>query len=133
MATPRSVLVVDDDSAMREMVVSLLEDHGIQSHAACSADEALERLSELDCDVVLSDIRMPGRTGIDLLGQIRELRPATPVVLMTAFGSIDSAVEAMQAGAFDYVTKPFKRDALLVAPILRDGGDRGSGQGRGGE
>jgi DNA-binding NtrC family response regulator len=114
MATPRSVLVVDDDSAMREMVASLLEDQGIQACAAGSAAQAIERLSELDCDVVLSDIRMPGKTGIDLLGQIRELRPNTPVVLMTAFGSIDSAVEAMQAGAFDYVTKPFKRDALLV-------------------
>jgi DNA-binding NtrC family response regulator len=114
MATPRSVLVVDDDSAMREMVVSMLEDQGIHAHAAASADEAIERLTEFDCDVVVSDIRMPGKTGIDLLGQIRELRPDTPVVLMTAFGSIDSAVEAMQAGAFDYVTKPFKRDALLV-------------------
>jgi DNA-binding NtrC family response regulator len=114
MATPRSVLVVDDDSAMREMVVSMLEDQGIHARAAASADEAIERLTEFDCDVVVSDIRMPGKTGIDLLGQIRELRPDTPVVLMTAFGSIDSAVEAMQAGAFDYVTKPFKRDALLV-------------------
>ena len=83
--------------------------------AAASADEALERLTDFDCDVVLSDIRMPGRTGIELLGEIRELRPDTPVVLMTAFGSIDSAVEAMRAGAFDYVTKPFKRDALLAA------------------
>ncbi|RIL04815.1 MAG: sigma-54-dependent Fis family transcriptional regulator [Proteobacteria bacterium] len=111
---PRSVLVVDDDAAMREMVVSLLEDQGIQARAASSADEAMDRLGESDCDVVLSDIRMPGRTGIELLGQIRELRPDTPVVLMTAFGSIDSAVEAMHAGAFDYVTKPFQRDALLV-------------------
>ena len=94
-ATPRSVLVVDDDSAMREMVVSMLEDQGIHALAAASADEAIERLTEFDCDVVVSDIRMPGKTGIDLLGQIRELRPDTPVVLMTAFGSIDSAVEAM--------------------------------------
>jgi DNA-binding NtrC family response regulator len=107
--------VVDDDDAMREMVVSLLEDQGIHARAAGSADDAIAHLSEFDCDVVLSDIRMPGRDGIELLGQIRELRPETPVVLMTAFGSIDSAVEAMQAGAFDYVTKPFQRDALLVA------------------
>jgi len=106
--------VVDDDAAMREMVVSLLDDQGIHARAASSADDAIERLAEFDCDVVLSDIRMPGRTGIELLGQIRELRPDTPVVLMTAFGSIDSAVEAMHAGAFDYVTKPFQRDALLL-------------------
>jgi DNA-binding NtrC family response regulator len=114
MALSRSVLVVDDDDAMREMVASLLEDEGIYATAAESVDEALKRLGECDLDVVLSDIRMPGRTGIEMLGAIRELRPNTPVVLMTAFGSIDSAVEAMQAGAFDYVTKPFKRDALLV-------------------
>jgi DNA-binding NtrC family response regulator len=112
--TPRSVLVVDDDAAMREMVVSLLDDQGIEARAAASADEAMERLAEFDSDVVLSDIRMPGRTGIELLGEIRELRPETPVVLMTAFGSIDSAVEAMHAGAFDYVTKPFQRDALML-------------------
>jgi two-component system response regulator PilR (NtrC family)/two-component system response regulator HydG len=111
---PRSVLVVDDDAAMREMVVSLLDDQGIQARSAASAAEAMERLADFDCDVVLSDIRMPGRTGIELLGEIRELRPDTPVVLMTAFGSIDSAVEAMHAGAFDYVTKPFQRDALML-------------------
>ena len=113
-SAPRSVLVVDDDAAMREMVVSLLDDQGIEARAAAGADEAIERLADFDCDVVLSDIRMPGRTGVDLLGEIRELRPDTPVVLMTAFGSIDSAVEAMHAGAFDYVTKPFQRDALLL-------------------
>ena len=113
-ARSRSVLVVDDDPAMRDMVVSILDDQGIHAQAADSVEEALKRLGECDLDVVLSDIRMPGRSGIELLGEIRTLRPDTPVVLMTAFGSIDSAVEAMQAGAFDYVTKPFKRDALLV-------------------
>jgi DNA-binding NtrC family response regulator len=115
MRRTRSVLVVDDDSAMRELVVSLLEDEGVHALAAGTADEALERLADFDTDVVLSDIRMPGRSGVELLGEIRELRPETPVVLMTAFGSIDSAVEAMRAGAFDYITKPFKKDALLVA------------------
>jgi CheY-like chemotaxis protein len=80
-------------------------------------ENPLEFLKQLnDCDVVLSDIRMPGRTGIELLGQIRELRPDTPVVLMTAFGSIDSAVEAMHAGAFDYVTQPFQLDGEPVVP-----------------
>jgi DNA-binding NtrC family response regulator len=115
MSLPQSVLVVDDDAAMREMVVSLLDEQGIHARSAASADEAVEILADFDCDVILSDIRMPGRTGIELLGQLRELRPHTPVVLMTAFGSIDSAVEAMHAGAFDYVTKPFQSDALLLS------------------
>ena len=114
MTRARSVLVVDDDAAMRDMIVSLLEDEGIAAVGAGTADEAMERLADFDCDVVLSDIRMPGRSGIDLLGEIREARPDTAVVLMTAFGSIDSAVEAIRAGASDYITKPFKKDALLV-------------------
>ncbi|UCE88059.1 MAG: sigma-54-dependent Fis family transcriptional regulator [Deltaproteobacteria bacterium] len=111
----RSVLVVDDDAAMREMLISLLDEHSLRAVGAESAEAAVEQLRDHDFDAVLSDIRMPGRSGIELLGQIRELRPETPVVLMTAFGTIDSAVEAMRAGAFHYITKPFKRDAVLVA------------------
>ena len=71
-----------------------------------------------ELDAVISDIRMPGRSGLEILGEVRELQPELPMIMMTAFGSIDSAVEAMQAGAFDYVTKPFKRDAILV-PLER--------------
>jgi DNA-binding NtrC family response regulator len=100
---------------MREMVVSLLEDAGIHALPAASAGEALERLAEFDCDVVLSDIRMPGKTGIALAQEIRDIRGRTPVVLMTAFGTMDSAIEAMRAGAFDYIVKPFKREGVLVA------------------
>ncbi len=114
MTRLRSVLVVDDDAAMRDLVLSLLDDEGIRGVGAASADEALERLADLDCDAVVSDIRMPGRSGIELLAEIRERRPETPVILMTAFGSIDSAVQAVRAGAADYITKPFQKDALLV-------------------
>jgi len=110
----RSVLVVDDDRAMCELLVSLLEEQGYAAISASDAESALEQLRERDFDAVLSDIRMPGRTGIELLGSARELRRDLPIILMTAFGSIDSAVEAMRAGAFDYVTKPFKRDEILV-------------------
>jgi DNA-binding NtrC family response regulator len=111
----KSVLVVDDDSAMRDMLIALLEDTGHEASGAPDAESAVEQLRDRDFDAVVSDIRMPGRTGIELVGEIREIRPGTPIVLMTAFGSIDSAVEAMQAGAFDYVTKPFKRDTMLLS------------------
>jgi len=111
----RSVLVVDDDAAMREMLAALLEDAGHEAVGASDAENAIEQLRDRDFDAVISDIRMPGRTGIELVGEIREIRRGTPIILMTAFGSIDSAVEAMQAGAFDYVTKPFKRDAMLLS------------------
>jgi DNA-binding NtrC family response regulator len=112
---PHSVLVVDDDAPMREMLVSLLDEQGIKCTAAAGADEALELLRESEFDVVVSDIRMPGKDGVQFTGELRELRPNTPVILMTAFGSIDSAVEAMRAGALDYVTKPFKREAILAS------------------
>jgi len=114
MTEPREVLVVDDDAAMREMLASLFAEQGFAVREAASADEALDQARERDFDAVLSDIRMPGRSGIELVGELRRLRPATPVVLMTAFGSIDSAVEAMRAGAIDYVTKPFEPDTVLL-------------------
>ncbi len=115
MTERRSVLVVDDEPAMREMLISLLEVSGIDARPAGSAKEALEVAGEHEFDAVLSDIRMPERDGVALLAELRELRPETPVILITAFGSIDSAVEAMRDGAFDYITKPFKRGAVLAA------------------
>jgi DNA-binding NtrC family response regulator len=115
MTEPRTILIVDDDAAMREMLVSLLEAESYRVEAAASVDHALERLRDRDYDVVLSDIRMPGKTGIQLAQEIREIRARTPVILMTAFGTMDSAIEAMRAGAFDYVVKPFKREGILVA------------------
>ncbi|HXX47501.1 MAG TPA: response regulator, partial [Myxococcota bacterium] len=91
MSEPRSVLVVDDEPAMREMLVSLLDESGIRAQSASSADEALASSRDAEFDAVLSDIRMPGKNGLALLAELRETRPDTPVVLMTAFGSIDSA------------------------------------------
>ncbi len=115
MQARRSVLVVDDDAAMREMLVSLLEEQGVTATSVGSADEAVESARENEFGLVISDIRMPGKDGIKLTSELRVLRPEMPVILMTAFGSIDSAVAGMRAGAFDYVTKPFKRDAIVAS------------------
>jgi len=115
MSEPRNLLVVDDDAAMRQMLVSLFEEQGYLVREAASADEAIDCAGEHDIDVVFSDIRMPGKTGIEMVGELRKLRPSTPVVLMTAFGSIDSAIDAMRAGAFDYITKPFEPENALIA------------------
>jgi DNA-binding NtrC family response regulator len=109
------LLVVDDDLAMREMLTSLFEEEGYRAQGAASAKEALELSKDVEFDAVLSDIKMPGMSGIQLVAALRELRPETPVVLMTAFGTIDSAVEAMRAGALDYITKPFEPEVALVA------------------
>ncbi len=114
MSDPRSILVVDDDRAMREMLASLFREQGFHVAEAGSADEATKALGESEFDVVLSDIKMPGKSGIQMVGDVRRLRPDTPVILMTAFGSIDSAVEAMRAGAFDYVRKPFEPDVVQL-------------------
>ncbi len=109
------LMVVDDDLAMREMLTSLFSDEGYEAIGAASAEEALELSADEEFDAVLSDIKMPGKSGIELVAALRELRPETPVILMTAFGSIDSAVEAMREGALDYVTKPFEPEVVLVA------------------
>jgi len=114
MTETRSLMIVDDDAAMRQMLDSLFREQGFAVSDASSAAEALDMASEVEFDAVLSDIKMPGKSGIELVGELRQIRPETPVVLMTAFGSIDSAVEAMRVGAFDYVTKPFEPEAVLL-------------------
>ncbi|MBW2288928.1 MAG: sigma-54-dependent Fis family transcriptional regulator [Deltaproteobacteria bacterium] len=114
MSERRQLLLVDDDSAMRQMLAALFEEQGYTVHQADSARSAIAQAQEIDFDVVLSDIRMPGKTGIEMVGEMRSLRPRTPVILMTAFGSIDSAIGAMRAGAFDYITKPFEPDTALI-------------------
>jgi DNA-binding NtrC family response regulator len=116
MTSPaRSVLAVDDDSVVRDMITELLGDAGFEVTAVESADDALSAVQEREFDAVLTDLQMPGKDGLELLAALRDLRPDTPVVLMTAFGSIQTAVEAMRAGALDFVTKPFESDELLVA------------------
>src|SRR5687767_13834818 len=107
------LLLVEDDNAMREMLESLFRQEGYVVSEAASASAALELARETDFDVVLSDIKMPGKSGLELVGALRELRPDMPVVLMTAFGSIDTAVDAMRAGAFGYTTKPFQPEEVL--------------------
>ena len=112
MAAAR-LLLVEDDNAMREMLESLFRQEGYVVSEASSATAALALVRETDFDVVLSDIKMPGKSGLELVGELRELRPDTPVVLMTAFGSIDTAVDAMRAGAFGYTTKPFQPEEVI--------------------
>jgi DNA-binding NtrC family response regulator len=107
------LLLVEDDNAMREMLESLFRQEGYVVSEAASANAALDLARETDFDVVLSDIKMPGKSGLELVGELRELRPDMPVVLMTAFGSIDTAVDAMRAGAFGYTTKPFQPEEVI--------------------
>jgi two-component system response regulator HydG len=109
-----SVLVVDDSTEMVATLARYLGDHGWQVRTATGGAEALDLFEREPVDVVLTDLRMKGTDGMDVLEGIHRADPLTPVVLMTAFGSVESAVEAIQRGAHHYVTKPFKLATVRV-------------------
>ncbi|MBZ4415410.1 sigma-54 dependent transcriptional regulator [Myxococcus sp. RHSTA-1-4] len=111
---PGRVLVVEDEREMRVMLEKGLTRRGFTPVALPSADEALARLADEDFDVVLTDLRMPGMDGLALCERIVLNRPDIPVVVVTAFGSLETAVAAIRAGAYDFVTKPIDVDALVL-------------------
>lgn len=110
------ILIVDDERSMREFVSILLKKQGYEVALATSGDEAVKTIEaeEGSFDLVLTDLKMPGRSGLDVLASAKGRDPSTQVILMTAYATSDTAVEAMKQGARDYVTKPFKVDELLV-------------------
>ncbi len=110
---PGTILVVDDEPEMRELVRDVLQERGHQVAVADSGREALKQLGEKDYGVVLTDLRMKEMQGIELLGEIKRSFPDANVILMTAFGSVESAVEAMKQGAYDYLPKPVKTEDLI--------------------
>ncbi len=122
MTPRRSVLVVEDDDAMRLMLEEDLGEAGFEVLTAAGGAEALEQLRARPVDVVVTDLMMPGMKGDELLGRIRAFEPEVPVVITTAFGSIESAVESVKAGAFHYVAKPFRTEQLVatIADALRE-------------
>jgi DNA-binding NtrC family response regulator len=117
--TPR-ILVVDDEARMASVVAMALGRAGYTCETCASGEEALAALAARGADVVVTDWKMAGMDGIELLKQLRVQQPALPVILITAFASVPSAVAAMREGAFDYVTKPFDNDELraVVARAL---------------
>ena len=112
------LLVVDDDAAAVESLREIFDREGFVVRTAPSGEEAVEALRGDEFGVVLADLRMPGMDGMDLLRAVKALRPDTEVVIMTAFGTIERAVEAMREGAYDFVTKPLKRP-LVVRSVTR--------------
>jgi len=111
------VLVVDDEVRMADVVAMALSRGGFDCETCGSGEAALAALAERPVDVIVSDRKMPGMDGLELLARVHQGWPELPVILLTAYGDVPSAVQAMQAGAFDYVTKPFDNDELraLVA------------------
>jgi DNA-binding NtrC family response regulator len=114
------ILVVDDEAAARAALSELLRDEGYTVHTAGDGFKALGQLEEWAPDVVVTDVQMPGMSGIELMEKVRERMPSVGVVVMTAFGSVENAVAAMQAGADDYLTKPvhFPELVLILERLL---------------
>ena len=111
----RRLLVVDDEENIRLVLRTLLKKQGYQVATAESAEDALAQLESFDPDFVLADVRMNGMTGLELCAELKARASLATVILMSAYGSVDLAIEAMKAGAYDYISKPFKQDEVLLA------------------
>ena len=118
------ILIIDDDTSLRRVLEYNLLEAGYAVAAAASGEEGLNLFAEVSPSLVITDMNMPGMSGMEVLKSIKERSPETLVIMVTAFGSVDIAVEAMKAGAYDYITKPFNRDELrlVVAKALQFSG-----------
>jgi DNA-binding NtrC family response regulator len=109
------ILVVDDDSSLGRFILEILIDARHDPTLVENASEAVQRAEKESWDLVITDLRMPGMSGLELIAWLRNYDPRIAVLAITAYGSIETAVQAMRAGAADYITKPFEADALLLA------------------
>ena len=114
MSSHERILVVDDEEQMRDLLAKVLERKGFQTSVCGDGTEALAFLEKEPVDLVVTDVRMPGLGGMEALRAVKELNPDIVVIIMTAFGSIDQAVQAVKEGAYDYINKPFKIDEMLL-------------------
>ena len=114
------ILIVDDEFSVRHSLTAWFEDEGYTVDAASSGKEALAKLAESQWDIFFLDLKMPGMSGLELQKKIKEIQPDSTIIMITAFASVESAVEAMQTGAYDYLSKPFDPDylALMVRNII---------------
>ncbi|HEX6913364.1 MAG TPA: sigma-54 dependent transcriptional regulator [Longimicrobium sp.] len=124
--TRETLLVVDDDASLRHTVSEVLDAHGYRAVPCAGAEEALERLQSVGADLVVTDLMMPGMKGQALVRQVRDTFPEVPVIAVTAFGSVRDAMALTREGAFDYLEKPFRTQALLdsIARGLRESAPR---------
>jgi len=109
-----TTLIVDDDPNIRKVLRGLLEREGFQVFVAANVDEALSFMAGQDLDVMITDLKMPGKSGMDLITLGREKKPGTPIIMITAYGNIEAAVAAMKQGAYDFIMKPFDETELMT-------------------
>src|SRR5277367_2104508 len=115
MKRMRRVLVVDDEENIRVVLRALLKKNGYDVEVADSGEAALALVDSFGPDVILTDVRMPKMSGLDLLATLKAKNALATVIVMSAYGSMDLALEAMKGGAYDYVSKPFKPDEVVLA------------------
>lgn len=108
------ILIVDDNEYLRYTLTEVLQDAGFSSFAVENGDKALEEIKSRVYDMVILDMKLPGMNGMEILARIKEINKNIPVIMLTAFGDIKSAVMAMKQGAKDYITKPFENDAMIL-------------------
>jgi DNA-binding NtrC family response regulator len=108
-----SILIVDDDQNIRKVLRNLLDQEGFNVLTASDVDKALPFIDAQDLDLIVTDLKMPGKSGMDLLAAVHERKPALPIIMITAYGNIEAAVMAMKKGAYDFITKPFDEHELL--------------------
>src|SRR5213079_542183 len=113
MSDPATLLIADDDPGLRESLERTLTREGFRVILASDGRGALERLQGGGIDLVVTDLKMPGLTGIEVLRAAKAIAPDVDVILLTAFGTVEEAVKAMKDGAYDFLTKPFRREQLL--------------------
>lgn len=111
-AEPRRMLIVDDKANMRELLEQTFRDRGMDVIAASSGEEAIGYIAEHFFDIIITDLNMPGKSGMEVLRAAKTAHPDTEVIMITAYGTIETAVEAMRLGACDFITKPFKLNTI---------------------
>ena len=109
-----SILVVDDEKGIREFLEITLKKEGYEVTLSSNGEEAVELCQKREFDIVLADIKMPKGDGHMVLRKVKKLWPETIIILITAYGSLESAIEAMKDGAYDYISKPFRSDEILL-------------------
>jgi len=108
----KNILIIDDEKEIREGLVEILKDAGFAVDSADNGEQGLDKIKKKDFDVVVTDLIMPVVGGMEVLRGTKHIKPQTRVILITAFATVDNAVEAMKAGASDYITKPFRVDEV---------------------
>ena len=110
----QKIMLVDNEASILSVLSTVLKVEGYEIRSSREVEKAMDIIRDEDFDLLISDIRMTPLSGMDLLKWVRNEKPDISVIMLTAYGSVETAIEAMKLGAFDYVTKPFKVDELLI-------------------